>query len=140
MIVSKEITLDTSKGSGVFTVPQLDGVRAMKLFVRLANKVGPALSNRQAGNGAAMIAGLLEKVDPEEYERIQNEVLSRVSVRFPDANEVDANAARNLGEIFTGHPFELGRLVLFALECNFGSFFERLRTAVSGALNSKTAA
>ena len=138
MIVAKEITLETSKGSAVFTVPQMNGVKAMKLFVRLANKVGPAISNRQAGN-AAMIAGLLERVDPEEYERIQNEVLAQATARFPDANEVDTNAAKNLGEIFTGHPFELGRLVLFALECNFGSFFERLRTAVSGALNSKTA-
>jgi hypothetical protein len=142
MIVSKEIQLETARGLAAFEVPQLNGVQATKLFIRLTNKLGPALANaKSAGNlNVGLIGALLERLDPEEYERIQNELLARVVARFPETGEVDSNAVRNLGEIFTGHPFELVRLVLFALEVNFGSFFERLRAAVSKALENKTAA
>lgn len=142
MIVSKEIQLETAKGMAVFEVPQLNGVQATKLFIRLTNKLGPALANaKNAGNlNVGLIGALLERLEPDEYERVQNEVLARVVARFPESSEVDSNAVRNLGEIFTGYPFELVRLVLFGLEVNFGSFFERLRVAVSKAIESKTAA
>jgi hypothetical protein len=134
MIQTKEIELETSKGRAVFEVPQLDGVRAVKLFVRLTNKAGPAIAMLKSGGAAAALGAFLEHLEPDEYERIQNELLARVSCRWPEGDDTDSNAVRNLGTIFTGHPFELGRLVLFALEANYGSFFERLRDAVTKAL------
>lgn len=138
MIVSKEVQIETARGPAVAVISQLNGVQAMRLFMRLANKLGPALPNMKAGGGPALLAGVLERIDADEYERVQNEVLSKLAIRWPDSGEVDSNAARNLGEIFTGQPFELGRLVWAGLELNFGNFFDRLRSTAAGAGSSKT--
>ena len=139
MIQTKEIELETSKGRAVFEVPQLDGVRAVKLFVRITNKLGPALAVLRSGGAAAALGAFLEHLSPDEYERIQNELLARASGRWPESGDVDSNVVRNLGDIFTGHPLELGKLTIFAFESNYGSFFERLRDAVTKALKETTA-
>lgn len=138
MMISKEVPIETSRGPAVGVISQLNGVQAMRLFMRLANRLGPALPAMKAGGSATLLAGVLERIDADEYERIQNETLSKLVVRWPDSGEVDSNAARNLGEIFTGQPFELGRLVWAALDLNFGNFFERLRSTATGAGQSKT--
>ncbi len=94
MMISKEVPIETSRGPAVGVISQLNGVQAMRLFMRLANRLGPALPAMKAGGSATLLAGVLERIDADEYERIQNETLSKLVVRWPDSGEVDSNAAR----------------------------------------------
>jgi hypothetical protein len=131
MIETKEIQLETSRGLATFHVSQINGVKAMKLFLRLANKFGPALSSldktKQSMRGA--VGTILEKLDGDEFERVQNELLNECVCVLKDDSGAESSAERalpKLGELFAGHTFELGHLVVFALGVNYGNFFEKM--------------
>ena len=125
MIESKQRKFKTSKGDVAFTVQQLNGMKAMQLFLRLSKKIGPSLAKmKNSPDKLEGVAALLQSVEPEDFTQVTRDLLNGHCVAvFPDSGEVDSNAADNLGEIFKGHPFEIGKLVLFALEVNFGDFF-----------------
>jgi hypothetical protein len=132
---TKTITLETARGAGVFEVTQLDGVRSMQLFLRLAKTLGPTLAGLAGGKMSKTEALLLtiSSITPEEYEHAQNVLLSRAIVRFPASGEVENSVLPVLGDLFTGQPFELGRLVLFALEANYSDFFAKTAGRATGA-------
>lgn len=128
MQLTKMITLNTSEGPATFEVQQLDGVTGMTLLIRLAKTLGPAaVAGKSASNPeaakAAMIAGLLASIEPDEYVRVQNQLLSRTVARIPGKDAVINDVVPNLGSLFEGHVMELGKLVMFAIEANFGGFF-----------------
>jgi hypothetical protein len=135
MQMTKAITLNTSEGSAIFEVQQLDGVTGMMLLIRLAKTIGPAAlagktaATPEAGK-AAMVAALLASIDPEEYVSIQNKLLSRTVARIPTKDAVINDVVPNLGSLFEGHVMELGKLVMFAIEANFGGFFGGSRAPI----------
>ena len=136
-IETKQIELETSRGPAVFHVSQVNGVRAMKTFLRLANKFGPALTalgeDKSKRTGALVLSALLEKLDGEEYERLQGELLGDCVATVKLENGEDSviqKAVSQFGDLFAGHTFELGKLLIFALEVNFGNFFTKIGLSV----------
>lgn len=138
----KEFEVETSKGAAVFVVPQLDGVRGTKLLVRLTKFLAPATKalasakgeETNAARGMAAIGGVLAEVDPDEYERVQNEVLAKASARFPEDPEgpsTDDAAGKHLAVLFQGHAWALIKLVGEVLLFNYPE--------VAGLLTGKTA-
>lgn len=108
-----EIEVETTRGHAVFVVPLLDGVKGTKLLMRLTKLLGPAM---QKDSGAA---ALLSALDPDEFERTTNEVLSRAIARFPESGEVESNIKGKLGELFEGRVLDLLTLVWGALQANY---------------------
>lgn len=131
MISASEITLETARGQTRFTVRQMDGVTAGKIMLRMGKSLGPALSSAmnkfKAGDKLGAFAELLSAVDSEQFDIIQSVTMRGLIAITGD--EVDTNAEKKLGEIFTGHVAELFELLIFALKINYTSFFEKLRGA-----------
>jgi hypothetical protein len=125
MIESQQKKFQSSKGEVIFTVTQLNGMKAMRLFILLSKKIGPGLAKMKGSpDKFEGLTALLGSIDPDDFTHVSRELLTGHCVcMWPDKGEVDSNAGDHLGEIFQGHPFEIGKLVLFALEANFGSFF-----------------
>lgn len=121
----------------------MNGMASTKLFIRLGNKLAPAMSKigvaMQSGNKVAVMGAILEHLDPEEFERTARELLGNSSAVMPNG-DVEQNVANRLGEIFQGEPFGLLELVAFGLEVNYGNFFDRLAKlgkAQASAMNPK---
>jgi hypothetical protein len=121
---STELEVVTVKGPGLFTLTQLDGMRGTKLLIKLTKLLAPALadarnSDSTASKGLAALSGVLAALDPDEFERVAVELLSKAVARFPEADEVDEQAGKHLAALFQGLPLELLKLVGGALESNF---------------------
>jgi hypothetical protein len=145
VIETTEIELETAKGLASFAVMQLDGTRGAKLLLRLTSRFAPALKGLQGSNGMDGLAALAERLSPEEYEAVQHELLvGRLTARFPTSGDVVSTfTSRTLADTFQGHPLELMRLVLHALESNFpfvGALRERAMRAIEIAQASLTSA
>jgi len=111
-----EIEVETAEGRAIFVVPLMDGVKGTKLLVRLSKMLAPLLPQDGAKPSfAALVAGL----DPDEFERVLNEVLARAIARFPDEDKVENNAKAKLGVLFEGKSLELMTLLWKALEANY---------------------
>lgn len=115
-------------GQPVFiSVNQLNGMKSATLFFKLAKKILPAaLSGKlDATQRNAAIASALEGLSVEEFESYTKELLrDQIVARIPSQDKVDSNAFDNLGQIFRGQPLEIFKLIMFALEVNFGSFLK----------------
>ncbi len=129
MIESKEKEFESAKGRVFITVQQLDGMKGSAMFLRLTKRFAPLLADAKSKSKAELIGDLVGALDVAEFESVTRDLLKgRCLAKFPEADLVDSNAGDNLGSIFQGHPFEVFKLVAFALEVNFGDFSKLLNS------------
>ncbi len=125
MIESKSKEFKVHDGTVILSINQLDGMKATLLFVDLTTKFGPALAKAKGQDKIQLLAELSSQISPELFNRTLKELLSAGCVaRFPGRDEVDPEANQHLGTIFRGQPFEIFKVLLFALELNYGDFFK----------------
>jgi hypothetical protein len=124
MIETKSREFKTNDGTVILSINQLDGMKSTLLFITLTAKFGPALATAKGKDKIALLADLSQNLTPEVFDQTLNKLLSAGCVaRFPGRDEVDPEAKSHLGEIFRGQPFEIFKVLMFALEVNYGDFF-----------------
>lgn len=116
---------ETLDGKIVFKVNQLGGVKAMLLFAKLSKKLGPALVKFKNADKLDALTMLMGAIEPEDITATAKELLhgNCIGINLETA-AVNTEAADQLDEIFTGKPFEILKLIMFALEVNYGDFFK----------------
>lgn len=141
------ITLNTNEGSANFTVQELGGMGAAKLYVRLSSDIGPGvvgIATAFADDAArpdslpAAVRSLFDKLTPDEFERITIEVLRGAFAVVPgkdggDSEKVDIDKSA-IDRLFKRHAGSLFRLVWFALYWNYADFFDDLGADIGGKL------
>lgn len=119
-----------------FTVPQLPGKRGNRMAVRLIGMLAPMaakalgggklgdiknLKNLELTNLSDAVQMLADKMTPEQFEAMQNELLEEAQV------VVDGNQIRLMpvfDNLMAGKALTSFKLFSFALEVNFGNFFD----------------
>lgn len=127
MIEKHTKEFQSNNGPIYITVNQLNGMKATTLFFKLAKKILPAAMSGKldATQRNAAIATALESLSADEFEAYTKELLrGQIVARIPSQDTVDSDAFEHLGEIFRGQPLEIFKLLMFALEVNFGSFLK----------------
>lgn len=139
-------TTETRSIDGMtFTVQQLGGKPAGRLFVRLSSYLFPALSqgasaldklDLKAGLNAEMDLGtigrglsaaartLFEKLTEDEYEALLNQLLETAMVRSPKGGDVPLMPL--FDDMMAGKVLTQMKLLAFALEVNFRDFLPAL--------------
>ena len=136
--LEEKIVKTEAHGDVKFLVPQLNGMESTLLFLKLGNRLAPAIAKSaealKAKDKAKIFASVVEHIEPELFEHTANQLLRGCSAVY--GGNVDNSAGQHLGEIFHGDPFGLIELVIFALGVNYGNFFERL-TRLQSSLEAK---
>lgn len=120
----------TTIGAWRYTVKPLPAGQGLALMARLAKMLGPGVAALVSGEGGGAIgralAGLLERVSPEEVVEIARQLAATT-----EASQAGASKAANLAEVFdlhfAGDYLPLLDFLRFALEVNFGPFVGGLR-------------
>lgn len=135
-------------GGRRFTVHQLPFGQSRDLLVVLGRVIGPALSGAAASGGAQLatgdslgglgalatgLGGLLERLDPEQLDRIQD-ALSRHTFVELSPGKAPSLADVTLEAVFSGALEQYFEWLYFALEVNYAGFFGALRAAVAKRL------
>lgn len=114
-----------------FTVSKLPGRRMTRVFVRLTKAVGKGgsglgglLKKGAIEDQASAILSLLGAVDEDDVMFIANELLTPCTYRAPDGS--GGNPSDNFDTLFQGRIDLLFKVLVFALQVNFGSFFKGL--------------
>lgn len=110
-----------------------------RLLARLVRHVGPALSKLRgidvknikdadiADFGPA-VSGLFETLTPDEFDSLSVEILSRCSIAMPDDRGQlklhDLSKPAGIDDAFSGELKLMFKVMAFALEVNFGNFFD----------------
>lgn len=135
MIETKYKTIDdkTTGKAGNYSVTQLPAFRGLKMLARLTRTVGPALAKladaEQGGEiGVAAlgdaVGALCEKLNDAEIEGITRELLAGATVdEQPLLSQFDMH--------FAGKPELALQVLAFAVEVNFGGFFDAARNALA---------
>lgn len=125
-----------------YEIQQLPARRAMKLLARLGKLVAPLVAVAQgaaksggvlkldAGLLTSAVGGLFDALPPEDVEPLMAEL-------FASAVILDGNARVPLWPVFDlrmqGRTFDVLKLAAFAVEVNFGDFFDALRANMPAA-------
>lgn len=110
-----------------------------RLLARLVRHVGPALAKLRgldvknvkdadiADFGPA-VAGLAESLTPDEFDSLTLEILSRCSITMPDERGslklFDLSKPVAIDDAFSGELKLMFKVMAWALEVNFGNFFD----------------
>lgn len=134
MIETKFKTLE-DKAAGksyTYSVTQLPAMAGLKMLARLSRALGPALAQLSdadasgeigAASLGAAVGVLCEKLSDTEIEGISKTLLSGSTVdEQPLLQQFDAH--------FAGKPELALQLLGFAVEVNFGGFFDAARSAL----------
>ena len=131
-------------------VSQLPGMRALKMFRRLGNAFGPCLA-KMLSNGLDIKQGRMNLTGVGEavgvlFERLSEAVLESIVREFLGNAVVDGkvlfatNSTAYFDTVMAGRTPTVLKALAFAIEVNYGSFFDVLRGLVNSeavkALNS----
>lgn len=140
MRLTKQIEIDGMR----FSVQQLGGKAAGKLFVRLNSYLLPAIGQGlglfekvslsaglstdldlgAVGRGLSLAANtLFEKLTPEEYESLLGQFLETARVQVAGK---DLPLWPNFDDLMAGKVFTQIKLLAFSLEVNYQDFFDAL--------------
>lgn len=120
----------TTIGAWRYSVKPLPAGQGLALMARLSKMLGPGVAALVANDGSGAIgralAGLLERVSPEEVVEIARQLAATTEV-----SQAGGKAPAKLDEVFdtffAGDFLPLLDFLKFALEVNFGPFVEGLR-------------
>lgn len=118
-------------GAHTYLVRQLSVTPAQRLFVRVSKLIGPALvaaaAEGKAGLGTAA-AQFFDKLNEDEIELITQQMAG--------VSEVDGKPMKGCFELHFSKcgQKELWQWLLFALEVQFGDFFDELLGSMKGDL------
>lgn len=134
-------------GSWVFGVSQLPGRRAIQAFNRLGRVMGPALSlflkALGTGKGASLETldlGVLGDAIPAFFGGLGEDDLNFFINTFLETSTVDGKPLfPQLDLVFMGGTDTLYKVLLFAVEVNYGNFLEALRGLAATAEAPKIA-
>lgn len=120
----------TTIGAWTYSVRPLPAGQGLALMARLSKMLGPGVAALVAGDGGGAIgralAGLLERVSPEEVVEIARQLAATTEV-----SQAGGRTPANLAEVFDVH-FAADYMAMMewlrvSLEVNFGPFVEGLR-------------
>lgn len=127
-------------GAYTYKVTALNALDGRKVFVRLVKMVGPGLSAYKASPDMASaltqgMGALISALSEEDVEHLCNKLSASTEVSGGDYGE---KRRPQLDGVFLTHfaanYFEMIEWLIFALEVNFGSFFEK----AGGLMTSKS--
>jgi hypothetical protein len=126
----------TTIGAWVYSVRPLPAGAGLALMARLARMAGPGVAGLLEGGGGGAIgralAGLLERVSPDEIVEVARQLAGTTEVSQPGGR-----APAQLSEVFdvhfAGDYLALVDWLRFALEVNFGPFVVALATRLGRA-------
>lgn len=137
MIESKDKKIDDLN----VTVTQFGARRGLKLKVKLLKIFGPALVKMvegldlgsdkkftlendvdldKLGDGVKL---LFERVDEDQTLALVEEILADTKISTPDGKITSEDIAKVFDMVFSGNYLTMYKVVGFALEVNYGSFF-----------------
>lgn len=134
MIETKYKTIDDKAAGKAFnySVTQLPAMRGLKMLARLTRTVGPALAKLADIEGGEIgvaalgdaVGALCEKLTDAEIDGITRELLAGSTVdEQPLLSQFDNH--------FAGKPELALQVLAFAIEVNFGGFFDVARGALA---------
>jgi hypothetical protein len=135
MIETKYKTIEdkTTSKAATYSVTQLPAFRGLKMLARLTRTVGPALAklaNAEQGGEIDLsslgdaVGALCEKLTDAEIDGITRELLFSSTVdEQPLLAQFDSH--------FAGKPELALQVLAFAVEVNFGGFFDAARGALA---------
>lgn len=124
-----------------FTVRQLPAMKSLRMLNRLTRTIGPALTALGATGGLSLdsvgeaLAKLGDKLSDAEAESIARELLSDATFQPADGSPGGELLPR-IDLALQGKPETLLKLLAFALEANYGNFFDALRGLGAGRLGA----
>lgn len=121
--------LSDDEGTVMVTCTQHAGIPAMRLLARLGKLVGPAAG--ALGNLATLAAAIIERLDEDSVESLICQVLSESQVAVVGVGVKALNSAANINDVFSGRLLLLSRTLAFALEVNYGDFWEGVTEALA---------
>lgn len=135
MITAEEKMIDGAR----FVVTKLPAMRGFRTLNRLMRALGPALAAAAGAAGGLMemnlgqlgsaVELLFEKLSDDEQEHLTRELLYAAS-----ANGKPLFGAEGcFDDEFAGKHDTLLKLIVFAIEVNYGSFTNALRRSIAGA-------
>ncbi len=114
-----------------YGVSQLPAMRGLRMFNRLTRVLGPALTKAAAADGLGSLPDALllltEKLSDDELEAITRELLY-------NATQNEAPLMSLFDTLMAGKTGTVLKLLAFAVEVNYASFFDALRSAVGKRL------
>ena len=116
-------------GAWVYSVRPLPAGAGLALMARLARMAGPGVAGLLEGGGGGAIgralAGLLERVSPDEIVEVARQLAATTEVSQP-GGRAPASLAEVFDVHFAGDYLSLVDWLRFALEVNFGPFVAAL--------------
>lgn len=133
-----------------FTVQQLGGKRAMRLWTKLFRIVAPALAKTLEGNSLTgmtlakldlkslgdAVQLLTDKLTPDEFDAMRDELFETAFAVW-EGQTVPLNRMQD--EIFAGRVLLAFKVLRFALEVNYGDFLGGLLGAMPAAASKSPA-
>lgn len=108
-----------------FGVTTLPGMRGLRMQNRLLRIVGPALARASDGDISTAVGLLFDKLSDDELESITKDLLYNAT-----ANDVPLfGAGGSFDGVMAGKAEVAFQLIMFAIQVNFGGFFDVLAAA-----------
>lgn len=124
-----------------FTVRQLAAFKSLRMLNRLTRSLGPAIAALGASGGKLSFEALTDalsklgdRLGDQELEAIARELLADATFENPDHS--GGELLKQIDIVLGGRPETLIKLLAFALEANYGNFFDALRGLGAGRLGA----
>lgn len=132
--------LEREIGGCIYKVRQLDAVEGSRMLARIHKAVLPALESIDSVDDVKVgkvLTDLAANVSIADLDYLRDTFARVTEVRLPDGREpILSDAIKGEGH-FAGAYDEMLEWLTFCLEVNFGTFFQKLRGRIAGALARK---
>lgn len=120
---TRELEIETSRGSATISARPLDAGSAIKLSGWISKRLGPAMKDiRPDANVMELVAGVFQNLQDGDLESLTKELLKGSGVSaVVDGERLDVDY-KCFCELFRGYIGESFKLLTFLLGVTFGNF------------------